>query len=187
MWLARVSWVALIVDQFDDVKAGRAAQDVAGLARFQPGYGIGVERRQAVLGAYAEIAAGQGVGRIGVGGGDLGEILALLQLLLRLDGAAAQARNLVGARLFGQAHDDMGQRIFGVVAAGFCAGEVGIDLGFGNGDATVDFAITQARHGDFLAYLLAELGPGNTVLFERGLEFVDGQLVVFGDATHGGV
>ncbi len=63
-------------NQLDDVEAGRRTQQLADFARLQaPGH-LGVQRRQAVERAEAEIATLQGIRRIGEGGRQFGEVLA---------------------------------------------------------------------------------------------------------------
>ncbi len=75
----------------------------------------------------------------------------------------------------------------GAAASGHEVRQVVVDLAIGNHDAALHFAFAQAREDDLLANLLAELGPGDAVLFQRRAEVLQRELVAFGDAAHGGV
>jgi hypothetical protein len=66
-------------------------------------------------------------------------------------------------------------------------GQVVVDFAVGHHDAAFHFAVAQPRQHDFVADLLAELGPQDAVPFQRGAEVLQGKLVALGDAAQGRV
>ena len=65
--------------------------------------------------------------------------------------------------------------------------QVVVDLAIGDDDAALDLTVAQAGQHDFLANLLAKLGPGDAVLFQCSTELRQAEAVAFGNAAHRGV
>jgi hypothetical protein len=56
-----------------------------------------------------------------------------------------------------------------------------LDFAIGDNDAAFHLAVTQPGQHDLLANLLAELGPGDAVAFQRRAKLLQGESVAFGD------
>ena len=173
---------ALAIHHLDDVKAGRTSQDGRCLARLEAGDGFGKHARQALGAAPAEIAAGQGVRRVGIAGSELVEGFAAGHPGGHVLGLGAQAGKLLGARALGGAEQDVGEVVLFLPDHVFGIGEEVIHLGVGNDDPAFHFALTHAGQEDLVADFLAEAIPGDSVPLEGLAEVGHRQLVVVGDA-----
>jgi hypothetical protein len=128
------------------------------------------------------------VGRIGIAGGHLGEVVAAADLVERGLRPRADAHQLVGRGLLGYAQDDVGGAALRhwrwcprPDSPGSCRSR--------HRKPRCGFRLRAraARQDDFLANLLAELGPDHAVPLQRGAEILQGKLVAFRDAAHGGI
>ena len=112
--LARSAWprAAAHLVQPDDVKAGRRAQRLAHLARLELRDDVGEEGRQLAALAPAERAAFERGLAVGVGDGELGEILAALGALVRPPGALGGRVQLRRAGLLADGDQDVRDVVF---------------------------------------------------------------------------
>ena len=98
---------AAAIVELEQVKPGRAAQDVGHFAGLELRERGAEDLRQPVLLAPAHVAALQRVGRVGVAHRDLAEVRAAAHLGERIRGAPAARLDLLGARVLGDAHQDV--------------------------------------------------------------------------------
>ena len=148
-------------------------------------HGLGEHRRQPRRRAPAEVAALERIRRVGESGRDLAEIGAAPDLLQRLLRAAALGVDLLGRRLLGDDHQDVGQPVFGL-APGLRDDrrqEI-VDLGVAHVELAVDLAVAQPLHHDLVADLLAILGVGDAFALHRLPEVLRRHLVLLRDARN---
>src|SRR5450830_2126380 len=96
---------AALVGQLQDMEAADALDDLGDLARLQLDQGLGEHGRNAVSLAPAHHAALQRIGRVGAGGGHLGEVGAGAQLAHHFLGALLALGNHVGRGILGNTHE----------------------------------------------------------------------------------
>ena len=96
-----------LVQQFDQVKSIRAAQNRRHVAHLERRRHFGEHGRQAVERTPAKIAATQTIRGIGISGSQLGKVLAFAQPFNDLVGLGAQLLNLLRAGRLGSAQQDM--------------------------------------------------------------------------------
>ncbi len=103
----------------------------------------------------------------------------------RLLDARASLLDALGARLLGDAHQDVREVVLGALRRGVLhVLEEELDLAVAHLDPVVDLALAQAREQHLLAHVAAEGVEGEAVALERGAELRHGHLVVLGDALH---
>src|SRR5665213_1711879 len=168
-----------LVDELDDVKPGRAADDLGNIALFHRAHGVEVDARQSRSATPAQVAAGQCCLRVGVAGGDLAEVGAAFDLRQRVLGALVPLLDDVRLRFLRHAHDDVRQQVL-VLASCLrrCRLQVIVDLGFADEYVLLDLAFAQALQRELAANVLAIGGVRQALLGKHVAEFVGRHLVV---------
>ena len=127
----------------------------------------------------------QGVGGIGIAGGELAEVAAGARLGERLFGLRARRLQPLGACLLGHAHEDVRQVVFDTLGRrGFHFLEEQAHLGVAHLDLVVNLALAQPRQEDLLAQVLAPAFERHAVRFEGFAKLGERHVVVLGDALH---
>jgi hypothetical protein len=161
-----------------------APQDVAHLAGIELLQRLEEERGQAPGGAPPEAAALGGVGRVGIGRGDLGEVGAAAQLRERGECPPAALLDLLVVRLGGTRTSTWARRN-SESARGLLRlpRELGVHLRVGDHDRVLHLALAQAREHDLRADVLAEARVTDAVALERLAEVRHREVVFLGDAA----
>ena len=103
----------------------------------------------------------------------------------RLPGTRLACLYLVGPGVFGDAHQDVRDIEFVVTARALLrGGEQVVDFAVGDHDFVGDLTLTQARHEDFAANILAKLGKRHAVFFQRQTQLRGNHLVFLRDAIN---
>ena len=155
------------IDELKHVESCRAAQDIARLAGSQLRQRLDEQLGQPLLAAPAHDAALERIGRIGIGGGELREVRAVLEPLERLLGAGAPRFQLLGTRLLGHPHQNVRDAVLGrrVLSSALLEKKI-LDLALADGDLAGDFAFAQARDQDLVAQFLAKFVETDFIALE---------------------
>lgn len=144
--------------------------------------------RQAVAVAPTDIAAAQRIAGVGIGGGHLGEIGARAQLAADFFGTRAARGDLFRAGVFRDAHENLRQVQFDLLAGGgFFRFQEIVHFGIGDLDLGIDFVLAQALHDDFITNLFAESRKRRAFLFHLVAQVLYRHFLLFSNTADGTV
>ncbi|MDW8470081.1 MAG: hypothetical protein RML56_15100 [Burkholderiales bacterium] len=179
----RLAACAARIEELQHVKAGRAAQHLAHLARLHARERPDEKLGQPVGRAPAHRPAREGIRRIRVARRKARKIAAGERLGARPLGLGARLRDTLGRSLLGQPHEDVREVVLdGAAPGGAVLLEKEVDFALAHLDAVVHLALAQPREHHLHAHLLAEALERDAVALEQPPELDRRQAVVLRDA-----
>ena len=160
------------LEELEHVESGGASKHVADVSGLQARQGLDVQFRQPLLTAPTHYTSLKRIRRIGVRGGEPGELRAVPEPPDHLLGAGTPAFQLLGGRLLGYPDQNVLDVVFGRSVFSFALLEQQIlDLPFADRDLAGDFAVPQAIHQDLIAKFFPKRVETDRIALERLPEF----------------
>src|SRR5258706_418817 len=174
------------LEELEQVESGGASKHTADVSGLQGRQGLDIQLREPLLTAQTDHASLKRIRRIGVGGGDLSELSAVLEPPDRLLGAGTPRFQLLRGGLLGYPDQNVRDVVLGCNVFSFALLEDQIlDLTLADGDLGGDLAVPQAIHQDLIAQLFPKPVEIDRVALERLPEFCQRELVPLGDPADG--
>ena len=160
------------LEELEHMESGGASKHTADASGLQARQSLDIQFRQPLLTAPTHHTSLKRVRRIGVGGGELGELRAVPDPLHRFLGAGTPAFQLLRRRLLGYPDQNVRDVVFSRSVFSFALLEEQIlDLTFADGNLPGDFAVPQAIHQNLIAQLFPKSVETDCIALERLPEF----------------
>src|SRR6195256_181017 len=160
------------LEELEQMESGGASKPTADVSGLQGRQGLDIQLREPLLTAPTDHASLKRIRRIGVGGGDLSELSAVLEPLDRLFGAGTPRFQLLRGGLLGYPDQNVRDVVLGCNVFSFALLEDQIlDLTLADGDLGGDLAVPQAIHQDLIAQLFPKSVEIDRIALERLPEF----------------
>src|SRR5882672_12623582 len=135
------------LEKLEYVESGGATKHAADASGLQARQSFDIQLRQPLLTAPTHHASLKRIRRIGIGGGELGELRTVPEPLDRFLGAGTPGFQLLGGRLLGYPDQNVRDVIFSrsVFTLALLEEQI-LDLALADGDLAGDLAVPQAIH-----------------------------------------
>ena len=181
-----LSIAATLLDQLEDDETARCAHRLGDFARIQLADHV-VERRRQLTGfTPAHLAAFQRGFTGRTGNRQLGEVCALLQLLIHLLRLPLGGLDFAGGGALGNRNQDVGQtELFRQLHLAQVGGEEVLHFLVGDLDAFGHASLTHTADDHLAPHLITSIGIGQAITSQRFAELLQAHAVALGDGAHG--